>query len=183
MAHVIHSINITASGLCHHMDSAIDDAHQRYATDLTLSADALILGRNTFDLFMDFWPGAVKRRDLSESTLNLANAFNNVPKLIVSNRPIDLTWNNTKRIPGSDLEEVRKELEGLKGTAVLFGSPSLASSLLNIGLIDELHIVAQPFVGAEGPRAFSEVKRRVDLTLLSVDPFKSGSVLLRYNVT
>ena len=54
MAHVIHSINTTASGLCHHLDSVTDDEHQRYTIDLTLSADALIFGRNTVDLFTQF---------------------------------------------------------------------------------------------------------------------------------
>lgn len=183
MAHVIHSINVTASGLCHPMDSVIDDAHHQYAIDLTLSADALILGRETFDLFMDFWPGAVDRGDLPEKTVALANAFNNIPKLIVSSREIDLSWNGTKHIRGPGLEAIRKELEKLKGTAVNFGSPGLASSLLSEGLVNEIHIVAQPIIGVEGPRAFSDLKERVNLTLLSADSFRSGAVLLRYSVT
>ncbi|RUO38598.1 hypothetical protein CWE13_02835 [Aliidiomarina shirensis] len=182
MAHVIHSINITASGLCHHMDSIVDDAHHKYAIDLMSSADALILGRNTFDLFMNFWPGALKKPGLPTGTLNLAKALNSIPKFIVSNRPIELTWNNVKRIPGSSLEGIRKELEILAGNAVVFGSPTLASSLLNEELVDELHIVFQPFVGVEGPRAFNEINKRVSLSLLSVDEFTSGAVLMRYKV-
>ncbi|RUO25558.1 hypothetical protein CWE09_02150 [Aliidiomarina minuta] len=61
MAHVIHSINTMASGLCHHLDSVTGDEHLQYAIDLTLSAEVLIFGRNTFDLFTQFWPDALNR--------------------------------------------------------------------------------------------------------------------------
>ncbi|CAM5222721.1 dihydrofolate reductase family protein [Alishewanella longhuensis] len=105
MAHVINSINTTASGLCHHLDSAIDDAHHQYATDLTLSADALLFGRNTFDLFMQFWPDAVNGDHLPVKTLALARAFAKTPKLVVSNRPVELTWNNTRHVQGPASEQ------------------------------------------------------------------------------
>lgn len=188
MAYVVHSINATANGLCHHMDSIIDDAHHQYAIELTLSADALILGRNTFDLFMDFWPAAINTSDLPANTVALANAFNSIPKLIVSGRPIfggdyKLTWNNVKHIQGPGFEKLKQELDKLDGTAVIFGSPGLASSLLAEGLIDELHVLAQPLIGVAGPQAFSELNNRIDLKLLGADSFESGVVLLRYKVT
>lgn len=182
MAYVIHSINTTASGLCHHLDSAIDDAHHQYATDLTLSADALLFGRNTFDLFMQFWPDAVNEHDLPEATLALARAFSRVPKLVVSSRPVELTWDNTCHIQGPGLSKIMQELENLTGTVVIFGSPGLTSSLLNEGLVNEVHVLAQPYIGIEGPRAFSGLNKRVNLSLLGSSPLDTGSVLLRYNV-
>lgn len=182
MAHVINSINTTASGLCHHLDSAIDDAHHQYAIELTLSADALLFGRNTFDLFMQFWPYAANKEDLPEATLALARAFAKTPKLVVSSRPVELTWDNTRHVQGPGLSKVGRELEKLKGTVVIFGSPGFTSSLLNEGLIDEIHILAQPCIGVEGPRVFSGLNKRVNLSLLGSSSLNSGSVLLRYNV-
>ena len=183
MAHVIHSINTTASGLCHHLDSAIDDEHHQYAIDLTLSADALIFGRTTFDLFMQFWPGAVDRSDLPGNTLDLAKAFHSVPKCVVSSRPVELSWSNTRHVQGPGLDKLVRELEKLKGVAVIFGSPSLAASLLNEGLVNEIHVLAQPYIGVDGPRAFNGLKERAHLSLLGARSLKSGSVLLRYSVT
>ncbi|MDQ2077209.1 dihydrofolate reductase family protein [Marinimicrobium sp. ABcell2] len=183
MAHVIHSINTTASGLCHHLDSIIDDAHHQYAIDLARSADALVLGRNTFDLFMEFWPNAATRSDLPEMTAALANALNTVPKLVISSRPIELTWNNTNHVRGPDLEPLKNELTKLAGTVVIFGSPRLATSLLNEGLINEIHILTQPFIGTEGPQAYRGLKKRAELDLIGTTQFPTGSVLLRYNVT
>lgn len=110
MAYVIHSLNTTASGLCHHLDSVVDDEHHQYALDLTLSADALIVGRNTFDLFMEFWPAAAGRTDLPKGTLALAKAFHDVAKYVVSSRQVELTWNNTRQIQGASLGNIRSEI-------------------------------------------------------------------------
>src|SRR5690606_25811365 len=115
-------------------------------------------------------------------TLKLATALNNIPKIVVSSRPIEFTWNNTKCIHGRGSVGIKQELERMEGNALIFGSPDLASSLLSEGLINEIHIVTQPFVGVVGPRAYSDLLKRVELTLLGVDSFKSGSVLIRYNV-
>lgn len=182
MGHVIHSINTTVSGLCHHLDSVIDDSHHQYAIDLTLSADALVFGRNTFDLFTEFWPSAVNRPDLPEPTRALANAFHGTPKLVVSSRPVDSSWNNTRCVQGPGLDVVASEINALPGNAVIFGSPGLAASLLNEGLINELHIVAQPYIGVEGPRLYSALHKRAQLALLDASALKCGSALIRYDV-
>ncbi|MCH8536224.1 MAG: dihydrofolate reductase family protein [Alkalimonas sp.] len=183
MAHVIHSINTTASGLCHHLDSAIEDDHHQYAIELIGSAELLIFGRNTFDLFMQFWPDAANSNDLPAATIALAKAFERIPKLVVSSRPVELTWHNTYHLQGPDLSKVAAELAAVKGTAVIFGSPSLATSMLSQGLVHEVHVLAQPYIGVEGPRAFSGLQQRVQLSLLAASPLKSGSVLLRYHLT
>ncbi|RUO29748.1 hypothetical protein CWE12_07185 [Aliidiomarina sedimenti] len=181
MAHVVHSINVTAGGSCHHQDSSIDDAHLDYATQLTRSAAAMLLGRHTFELFMQFWPQTASQTDLPAGTLALATAFHHIPKLVVSGTSVAVTWNNTTQIkPG--LESIRQTLAGIQGRVVIFGSPSLADSLLNEGLVNELHIVAQPYIGVADPRAFTAIKQRIGLSLLGVDWFESGSVLLRYKV-
>ncbi|ALS98277.1 dihydrofolate reductase family protein [Lacimicrobium alkaliphilum] len=182
MAHVIHSINITASGLCHHLDSAVDRQHHQYALDLTASAEALILGRNTFGLFMQFWPGASERDDLPADVVALARAFSRIPKYVVSSRPTELTWNNTTPIQGPALDNVSRQLARIPGTVVVFGSPGLATSLLNEGLIDEIHILAQPFIGTQGPRAYNGLEQRAELKLLIAEPLSSEVVLLRYKV-
>jgi dihydrofolate reductase len=182
MAHVIHSINITASGQCHHLDSAVDRQHHQYALELTASAEAMMLGRNTFDLFVQFWPGATERDDLPADVVALARAFNRVPKYVVSSRPTELIWNNTTHIKDPTLNKVSRQLAGIPGTVVVFGSPGLATSLLNKGLIDEIHILTQPFIGAQGPQVYKGLERRAQLKLVEAEPLSSEVVLLRYEV-
>lgn len=182
MAHVIHSINVTASGLCHHLDSAVGRQHHQYALDLTASAEALMLGRNTFDLFMQFWPGATERDHLPADIVALARAFNRIPKYVVSTRPVELTWNNTIHFQGPALDNINQQLAKMTGTVVTFGSPGLATSLLKQGLIDEIHILTQPFIGAQGPQAYKGLEQRAELKLLKAEPLSSEVVLLRYKV-
>ena len=196
MAHVIHSINATVSGRCHHLDSVIDDAHHQYAIDLVSSASAMILGRHTFELFDAFWPAAASRQDLPENTLALANALATVPKYVVSGaRPLgesrssDMagsTWANVRHLSNGNAEPglagLAKALHSMQGSAVVFGSPGLAAAMLQSALINEVHVLVQPFVGAEGPSAYAGLPDRVALSLIEARPFPSGAVLLRYRV-
>ncbi|MGX5915012.1 dihydrofolate reductase family protein [Aliidiomarina sp. Khilg15.8] len=183
MAHVIHSINTTLSGSCYHLDSVTGDEHHAYATELTASADALVFGRNTFDLFMQFWPMALSRTDLPASTVALARVLARIPKLVVSSRPVELSWNNTRHVPGPDLARLKDELLQLNGRAVIFGSPGLSASLLNDGMVNELHVLVQPYIGVKGPQMYSGLLERAALALVDVRSLQEGSVLLRYNLT
>ena len=187
MAHVIHSINATVSGRCHHLDSVIDETHHQYAIQLVSSADAMILGRHTFELFDAFWPTAVNRQDLPDDTVALANAFAAIPKYVVASKESTTAWENVRYISNGnaappDLASLAQALHDVTGTAVIFGSPGLATAMLQASLINEVHILVQPFVGVEGPAAWAGLPGRVALSLVEARPFRSGAVLLRYRV-
>ena len=180
MAHVIHSINITVSGSCHHADAVADEDQHRYALDLLASASGVLLGRNTFDLFTSFWPEAVNRSDLPAYMIDFAAELERKPKYVVSSRGLETEWKNTKLLHGPGLDAVRRFARSRPGTIVVFGSPGLGTSLVAAGLVHEIHVVAQPFIGASPVRAFEGLGGRRKLALLEVRSFRSGAVLLRY---
>lgn len=180
MAEVIHSINITAGGSCHHADAAADEEHHRYALDLLASANAVLLGRNTFDLFASFWPEAVNRPDLPSYMISFAVELDTKPKYVLSSRDLGAEWKNTKLLHGPGLGEVRDFITSAPGTVVVFGSPGLATSLAAAGFVHEFHVVVQPFIGAAAMRPFEGLNMRKSLALLEARPFRSGAVLLRY---
>lgn len=182
MAFVIHSINGTLSGTCQHLDAVADQAHHRYALDLLRSARALLLGRSTFDLFEQFWPAATQRSDISSHVLELAQALECVPKFVVSSRTISTSWANTQAVQGGALDDVRRLLQSMSGRVVVLGSPGLGASMIQAGLIHELHVMLQPYIGVEPPLLFAGLPRRMSLTLLQAKPLDSGAVLLRYEV-
>jgi len=181
--HVIHSINMTLSGRADPRDAVVDAGHLRYARELVAGADALVLGRTTFDVFDAFWPQATTRDDLPGETLALALALQRIDKLVVSSRAVDTAWANTVHVRGPDLDALGTELARRNGTAIVFGSPALAASLRTAGLVDELHLLVQPFIGVDGPRAFPDAGARSPLDLLECRALGAGSVLLRYAVT
>jgi dihydrofolate reductase len=180
MAHVIHSINIAAGGSCHHTDTVADEEHHRYATDLLTQASAVVLGRNTFDLFASFWPDVVNRTDLPPYVTDFASELDAKPKYVATSRAVETGWNNTRVLHGPGLGEVRQLVANTPGSIVVFGSPKLGASLIAAGLVQELHVVVQPFIGQAAVRAFEGLESRKQLTRLEVRPFQSGAVLLRY---
>jgi len=179
-ARIIHSINVTVGGTCHHADTISDEEHHQYAIDLLAPASALLLGRNTFDLFASFWPQAVNSPDLPAYMKSLAAELDAKPKYVVSSRSLDTDWKNSRLLRGPDLGEVRKLKSSTTGTMVVFGSPGLGTSLAAAGLVDELHVLVQPLIGTAGKRAFDGLDARKDLVFLEARPFRSGAVLLRY---
>lgn len=180
MAFVIHSINATLSGTCHHLDAVADQAHHQYALELLRSASVLLLGRTTFDLFAQFWPSAVQRDDLPGYVVALARQLERQPKYVVSSRELTTDWPNVQRVAG--LEGVRQLLGAVPGRVVVFGSPGLGASLIQAGLVHELQVMLQPYVGVQPPTLFSGQQARQSLTLLQAKPMDSGAVLLRYEV-
>jgi dihydrofolate reductase len=64
---------------------------------------------------------------------------------------------------------------------VVFGGATLVSSLMNLGLIDELRLMMNPLVLGGGKALFKDVKERHSLKLIRVKPLKSGMVSLTYS--
>jgi dihydrofolate reductase len=180
MAHVIHSINVTVTGSCHHEDAVADEEHHRYALDLLVTASSVLLGRTTFEIFASFWPDAVNRSDIPSYMKDFAAELDAKPKYVASSRGLNREWKNTKVLRGPALDEVRYFISSTPGTVVVFGSPGFGTSLVAAGLVHEVHVVAQPFIGPSPVLAFQGLDARKKLALIEARPFLSGAVLLRY---
>ena len=62
------------------------------------------------------------------------------------------------------------------------GGATLVSSLMNLGLIDELRLLVNPLILGGGKALFKDVKGRHTLKLAGAKPLKSGKVSLTYSV-
>ena len=111
------------------------------------SADAVLLGRRTYQLFSEIWP---KQGD----DVVMARFLNTAPKYVLSSTEIPLDWTNSHRLTGPAGEAVAK-LKDQQGKDILIpGSPRLVRSMLERGLLDELHLDIMPIVVAEGMSLF-----------------------------
>lgn len=149
----------------------IDDAlrHQRER------ADALLLGRRTFEAFRQFWPKQ------SENPSGTSQYLNRVTKHVVSRKlPLDgdLGWERSTVV--RDLDGVRALKEQPGADIVCTGSVSLVHALLDAGLVDELRLFQYPVVVGEGRKLFRDGVPRTELRLTESRAFRSGVVLLRY---
>lgn len=180
MAYIIHSINVSIGWCCDHRQVIADEEHHAYAANLLSSAEALLFGRNTFDLFEQYWPVAAKRNDLPDHLVQFGRELANKKKYVMSSRALNTDWEQSFLISGDLDSHIAALRAQTSGNVVIFGSPSLACSLAEMGQIDEFHFLIQPFANSSEPRIFAALPSRLPLRLRDVTQFASGVVLLRY---
>jgi dihydrofolate reductase len=137
-------------------------------------ADALLLGRRTFEDFRGFWP------QQTDDTTGTTDYLNQVPKYVVSRTMTDPQWVNSTVLAGDPVTEVTS-LKAQPGMdIVLTGSISLAHTLITAGLVDEYRLFVYPAVQGRGRRLFPDCYEVPRLTLLDSKTFRSGITLQRY---
>lgn len=146
---------------------------------LSSSADALLVGRRTFEDFRGYW------RDLDDDPTGVSAYLNGVHKYVVTSTLTEADWEPTTMIDGSgDVAAVVDELKHRPGgDIVCTGSISLTHALLATRLVDELRLFVYPVVQGRGKSLFSGDAARPALELLASTSFNSGVVLLRYRMT
>jgi dihydrofolate reductase len=143
----------------------------KFKLDETLAADALLLGRVTYEGFAAAWPS----RDGE-----FADKFNNMPKYVVSSTLAAPEWNNSTVLKGDVVEEVSKLRQGPGGDIVVHGSGRLAQTLLENGLVDELRLMVFPVVLGSGKRLFGETSDKRKLRLADSKTVGDGVSILVY---
>src|SRR5205823_14205948 len=101
----------------------------KFKLDEALDADALLLGRRTYEGFAEAWPS----RDGE-----FADKFNSMPKYVVSSPLSEPEWNNATVLSGDIASEVEKLKGQYDGDIVVHGSVQLAQYLIDHDLVDEL---------------------------------------------
>jgi dihydrofolate reductase len=146
------------------------------ARELCCSIGAILFGRRTYEMMAAYWP----TDDAKKSSPTIAERMNNLPKAAVSKTLAEPLWNNSRIIRDRIPESILELKEQADGDIVIFGSGRLVSSLLPLGLIDELRLFVHPAILGRGQPEFSDMPQRIDLELLSAKPFRSGVMLLAY---
>jgi dihydrofolate reductase len=132
----------------------------------------LLLGRRTYDLFAGFWPKA--------GNIPMANAFNAATKYVATHRPDGLGWGPVEAL-GPDLVESVRALKSQAGPdLVVVGSGTVASALLENGLVDEVVTAIYPILFGRGKRYFSTGANPGGLALVSTLSTPAGVLLNTY---
>ncbi|PWW20903.1 dihydrofolate reductase [Geodermatophilus normandii] len=137
-------------------------------------ADALLLGRQTFEDFRDFWP------QQTEYPTGVSDHLNRVHKYVVSTTLTDPQWENSTVLSGDPVSEVAALEEQPGQDIVLTGSISLAHTLITAGLVDEYRLFVYPAVQGRGRRLFPDGYEVPRLRLTGSRAFVSGITLQRY---
>ena len=138
--------------------------------------DTILLGANTYKMFVEFWPKATTDTEL------IADRLNSTAKIVFSKSLKEAPWGKwpAARIISNDaLAAVKKLKSQGEKDMVLWGSLSLARSLMKENLIDEYHVRIVPVVLGKGISLF-ENAGETKLKLTDTIRYPPGIVLLKY---
>jgi len=145
------------------------DEGDRFKLDEALDAEALLLGRVTYEGFARAWPSMEGE---------FADKFNGMPKYVVSSTLESADWNNSSVLGGDPVEEVAKLRRELDGSIVVHGSAQLVQTLIEHDLVDELRLMVFPVVLGTGKRLFGETSDKKSLTLVDSKTVGDGVTIL-----
>ena len=149
------------------------DEAGKFKFDELFAADAILLGRVTYQGFAAAWPS---RSD----DAGFADRMNSLPKYVASRTLTAVDWKNSNLIKDDVAAHVRK-LKAEPGQDILIaGSGQLVDSLTRDGVIDEYRLMIHPIIVGGGKRLFSEGLERTALVLASVKQLPAGVVILTY---
>jgi dihydrofolate reductase len=151
-------------------DDLLEETHRQDS-----QADALLLGRQTFEDFRGYWP---KQTD---DATGVTDYLNRVAKYVVSSTMTAPEWENSTVLAGGAVGAAAALKSQPGKDIVLTGSIRLAHALIAGGVVDEYRLFVYPTVQGRGRRLFPDGTAIGRLTL--VEPpksFRSGITLLRY---
>ncbi len=145
MGTVSSSTFVSLDGVINHMDrwhfDYVDDESHEVALEHLHAADAMLMGRRTYEVYAATWPG----RDGE-----IADMINGIPKYVASTTLKDPAWHKTSVLSG-DLVEAVRALRAEDGTSILMhGYGPVAKTLLQADLLDELNLWVHPHLAGVG---------------------------------
>jgi len=127
-----------------------EDDMAAYVTEWLSKAGALLLGRRTYDIFVQYWPKATDPDDA------VASGMNNLPKYVVSRTLSSSDWSGVSFV-NDDVVEFVRELKARPGGEIqVHGSGDLLQTLIAHDLVDEYRLWLYPVVLGKGRKLFPE---------------------------
>lgn len=134
---------------------------------------AILLGRNTYQMFEPAWSVRTAEEDPG------APFMNDTKKYVVSSTLRVATWRNSEIVGSYSAGAIRKVKDSVDGGIYVSGSGTLVRALIDDGLVDELHLFVYPVTRGAGPRIFGEAAAS-KWTLAKSETYDNGVIYLAY---
>src|ERR671930_905774 len=136
----------------------------KFKLDEVMAADALLLGRRTYEGFAAAWPSR---------TGEFADKFNTMPKYVVSSTLENPEWSNSTVISEAEVARLKERHEG---DILVNGSAQLVDALARHDLVDEYRLMVFPVLLGTGKRLFADGLDRMPLRVADLRP--AGEVVI-----
>jgi len=151
-----------------------NDEIAQFKYDELFSSDALLVGRVTYQGFAAAWPSRTDEQ-------GYADRMNTLPKHVVTTTLQEASWNNSTLVKQNIFDKISRLKEQPGQNILVFGSGTLANSLIQKNLVDEYNLLVYPVLVGNGKRLFNNGSQAA-LKLFQSKNFSSGVVLLRYQL-
>jgi dihydrofolate reductase len=142
------------------------------------SVDTILLGRKTYEIFVAYWPEEGTKEVIGER-------LNAIPKVVVSSTLKEAAWGKYPKatvVSGDVVRKITKMKNEPGADIILWGSISLAQTLMKANLIDEYHLHVSPALAGGGRRLFAETDSLTKLKLAGFKNYDNGVILLQYKL-
>lgn len=133
-------------------------------------ADAILLGRSTYDMMEAYWT------EVTEPDNSVATALNGLPKYVVSTTLAEPTWQNTTVISTDVVDQVAALKKKPGRELQVHGSWQLVRTLHDAGLVDEYRLLVFPAVLGSGKRLFADGAASSGYTLVDHAVTSAGAI-------
>jgi dihydrofolate reductase len=151
-----------------------DDMMGKNIVEQTLRADALLLGRRTYEIFAAHWPRVTDPND------PVAAKLNGMRKYVASRTLHKVEWHNSTLLQGDVTGAVAQLKERAQGEIQVHGSSNLIQTLLKHDLVDEFRLWVFPVTVGPGKRLFGDGTLPEAFRLADTRASSTGVVIHRY---
>jgi dihydrofolate reductase len=148
---------------------------------LLLQSDAGFLGYPAAQGMIPYWEGVAADTSASQASRDFAAAVNRLHRVVVSNQPVDLPWDNAELVVARDDDDLVAAVTEFKrqpGSDLgVPGGVRTAQRFARLGLIDEYVLQVHPIAIGAGKPLFTQ---KAELHLISAKAYGSGVIRLRY---
>ncbi|HEX6180503.1 MAG TPA: dihydrofolate reductase family protein [Chitinophagaceae bacterium] len=143
-------------------------------------ADAIMLGRNSFELLNAYWPTAANRPEATKNEIKYSNWYNSASKTVVSGT---MKPNNGVHILNEINPSTLNEIKSRNGKNILiFGSPTVVHQLLDSNLIDNIWLIVHPVIFGNGIPLFRTRNQVIKAKLLQSSQLSNGTLCSKYSM-
>ena len=183
MGRLIYSMSVSLDGFVETPSRSldwvlVDEELHSFFNDEAREMSAFLYGRRLYELMVSYWPTAETDPSATPAMLEFARIWQDKPKIVFSSMLEHVDW-NSRLVRDNAAAEVAR-MKAQPGFDMDVGGPTIASTLMRAGLIDEYRLFVHPVILGAGRPFFPALEDRIRLRLLETRTFGSGAVYLRY---
>ena len=156
----------------------IDEELHRFVNDREREIDIYLYGRRIYEVMGSYWPTADRDPSNPAYIIEYAQIWKRI-QMIVFSRTLEKVSGNARLERQVRLEDIH-QLKEQPGKDIGLGGADLASTFIQLGLIDEYQLYIHPVVLGEGRPVFQAVGEKINLHLEETHTFRSGVQFIRY---